>query len=81
MYSMTSKNMNNLDLQSTQAFFAILAIAAIVIFCFWKPDLPYQLALKLGFQTPTTIIIFLILYWLSIPLILYRLMTLLWRQA
>ena len=73
--------MNNLDLQSIQAFLAILAIAIIVIFCFWKPDLPYQLALKLGFQTPTTILIFLILYWLSMPLILYSLMALLWRQA
>ena len=73
--------MNNLDLQSTQAFLAILAIAAIVIFCFWKPDLPYQLGLKLGFLTPTKILIFLILYWLSIPLILYSLMALLWRQA
>ena len=73
--------MNNLDLDTPQAFLAILAIAAIVIFCFWKPDFPHQLALKLGFQIRTAIYIFLILYWLTIPLILYSLMALLWRQA
>jgi len=73
--------MNNSDLLSPQAFFAILAIAAIVIFCFWKPNFPHQLALKIGFQIPTAIYIFLVVYWLSIPLILYSLMTLIWKHG
>ena len=73
--------MNNLDLGTPQAFLAILAIAAIVIFCFWKPDFPNKLALKLGFKIPTAVYIFLVVYWLSIPLILYSLMTLIWNHG
>jgi len=73
--------MNNLDFGTPQAFLAILAIAAIVIFCFWKPDFPHRLVIKLGFQIPTAIYIFLVVYWLSIPLILYSLMTLIWKHS
>ena len=50
------------------------AIVAIVGFCFWKPNFPKHLAPKLGIKSEKAERIFLVLYWIAIPVILHRLM-------
>ena len=51
-----------------------LAIAAIVGFCFWKPDFPKILAPKIGIRSDKSTKIFLVVYWIGIPVIIHRLM-------
>ena len=53
----------------------LLAIATIIGFCFWKPDFPKNLAPKLGLKSERGEKIFLFAYWITIPVILHRLMT------
>lgn len=53
----------------------IAAIAAIVAFCFWKPDFPKRLAPRLGIRSERGLRIFLVIYWIAIPVIIHRLMT------
>ena len=52
-----------------------LAIAAIVAFCFWKPDFPKRIAPKLGIRTERGVTVFLVVYWIAVPVIIHRLMT------
>jgi hypothetical protein len=54
----------------------LLAIAAIVAGCFWKPDFPKRLAAKAGLRNERGMRVFLILYWISIPIVIHRLMSL-----
>jgi|GEM_PF-6821535 len=53
----------------------LLAIAAIVGFCFWKPDFPKRLAPKLGLKSERGEKTFLVVYWITIPVVIHRLMT------
>jgi hypothetical protein len=53
----------------------LLAIAAIVAFCFWKPDFPKRLAPKLSLKSERSKKIFLVVYWITIPVVIHRLMT------
>ncbi|HAA93376.1 MAG TPA: hypothetical protein DCS82_11260 [Rhodospirillaceae bacterium] len=52
----------------------LLAIAAIVAFCFWQPAFPKKLAPKLGIQSERAQMIFLVIYWIAIPVVIHRLM-------
>ncbi len=52
-----------------------LAIATIVAFCFWKPDFPKRLANKAGIRGDRGIRIFLVAYWIMIPVVIHRLMS------
>ena len=58
------------------------AIAAIVIvgFCFWKPNFPQRILTKIGVQNVKIEVVFLGFYWISIPLIIYCLMTMMWQS-
>jgi hypothetical protein len=58
---------------STTWLFA-LPIAAIVGFCFWKPNFPRVLALKFGIKSERSLMIFLVVYWVTIPILIHRLM-------
>lgn len=51
-----------------------LAIAAIVGFCFWKPDFPKTLSPTLGIRSDKGVKVFLVIYWITIPVIVHRLM-------
>lgn len=51
-----------------------LLIAAIVAFCFWKPGFPRRLAADVGIKSERGVMIFLIVYWITIPVIIHRLM-------
>ncbi len=52
----------------------VFAIAAITAFCFWKPNFPKQLAPKVGIRSERGAMIFLVIYWITIPVIIHRLM-------
>lgn len=50
------------------------AIVAMAVFCFWKPDFPKRLAPKVGIRSERGLRVFLIVYWITIPVIIHRLM-------
>ena len=52
-----------------------LAIVAIVAFCFWKPDFPRRLAPIVGIHGEFGTKIFLVVYWIAIPIVIHRLMS------
>ena len=52
----------------------LLAIATITGFCFWKPNVPNLLARKLGLKNERGEKIFLVVYWITIPVVIHRLM-------
>ena len=52
-----------------------LAVAAIVGFCFRKPDFPKRLATKVGVRSDMWMTVFLILYWIAVPVAIHRLMS------
>lgn len=50
-----------------------LAIAAaIVAFCFWKPNFPRAIAARIGLRSETAIRRFLLVYWIAVPVVIYR---------
>jgi hypothetical protein len=50
-----------------------LAVAAAIIgFCFWKPNFPRWIADRLGIRSDAALRRFLLLYWLSVPVVIYR---------
>ena len=51
-----------------------LPIALIVGFCFWKPNFPRVLASELGIKSERGVMIFLIIFWVTVPVIIHRLM-------
>ncbi len=57
-----------------------IAAIAIVIFCFWKPNFPKNILSKIGVQNVKIEVVFLGFYWISIPLIIYCLMTMMWQS-
>lgn len=55
------------------ASFLYLAVAATIIaFCFWQPDFPKRLAPRLGIRGETGIRRFLLVYWIAVPVVIYR---------
>ena len=58
------------------------AVAAIEIvsFCFWKPNFPQNILPKIGVQNDKIVGFFLGFYWISIPVIIYGLMTMIWQS-
>ena len=50
----------------------LLAIATIIGFCFWKPNVPNLLAQKLGLKHERGEKIFLVVYWITIPVVIPR---------
>lgn len=52
----------------------ISAIAGVVAFCFWKPDFPKRLAETIGIRSERGVRIFLVLYWIAVPVVIHRLM-------
>ena len=57
-----------------------IATIAIVSFCFWKPNFPQNILPKIGIQNVKIEGVFLGLYWISIPVIIYCLMTMMWQS-
>ena len=57
-----------------------IAIIIIVSFCFWKPDFPKNILPKIGIQNVKIAGVFLGFYWISIPVIIYCLMTMMWQS-
>ena len=55
-----------------------IATIAIVSFCFWKPNFPQNILPKIGIQNVKIAGVFLGFYWISIPVIIYCLMTMMW---
>ena len=56
-----------------------VAAIAIVSFCFWKPNFPQNILPKIGVQNDKIVGFFLGFYWISIPVIIYCLMTMMWQ--
>ena len=57
-----------------------IAAIAIVSFCFWKPNFPQNILHKIGVQNVKIEVVFLGTYWISIPVIIYYLMTMMWQS-
>ena len=57
-----------------------VAAIAIVSFCFWKPNFPQRILTKIGVQNVKIEVVFLGFYWVSIPVIIYYLMTMIWQS-
>ena len=57
-----------------------IAAIAIVSFCFWKPNFPQNILPKIGVQNDKIVGFFLGFYWISIPVIIYCLMTMIWQS-
>ena len=57
-----------------------IAAIAIVSFCFWKPNFPKNILSKIGVQNVKIEVVFLGTYWISIPVIIYCLMTMMWQS-
>ena len=51
-----------------------LPIALIVGSCFWKPNFPRVLAPKIGIRSERGVMTFLVIYWITVPVIIHRLM-------
>ena len=51
-----------------------LPIALTICFCFWKPNFPRVLAPKIGIRSERGVMIFLVIYWITVPVIIHRLM-------
>ncbi len=56
-------------------WFYIFTIVALTAFCFWKPDFPKKTAPKFGIHGAGGLKIFLIFYWVMIPIIIHQLMS------
>ena len=57
-----------------------IAITVIVSFCFWKPDFPKNILTKIGNQNVKVEVFFMGFYWISIPVVIYCLMTMMWQS-
>ena len=57
-----------------------IAIIVIVGFCLWKPEFPKILLSKLGIQNVKVEGIFLGIYWISIPVVIYYMMMMMWKS-
>ena len=57
-----------------------IAAIAIVSFCFWKPNFPQNILSKIGVQNVKIEVVFLGFYWISIPVVIYCLMTMMWQS-
>ena len=57
-----------------------IATIAIVSFCFWKPNFPQKILPKIGIQNVKIEGVFLGFYWISIPVIIYCIMTMMWQS-
>ena len=51
-----------------------LPIAAIVGFCFWKPNFPRLIATKFGISGEKGMMVFLVVYRIAVPVVIHRLM-------
>ena len=56
----------------TSSYLYFAAAAAIIGFCFWKPNFPRSVAGRIGIRSDTGMRRFLLIYWLSIPVVIYR---------
>ena len=54
------------------SYLYLAAAAVIVGFCFWKPNFPRLIATRIGIRGETAMRRFLLVYWLSIPVVIYR---------
>ena len=56
----------------TSSYLYLAIAAAIIGFCFWKPNFPRSVATRIGIRSDAGIRRFLLLYWLSVPVVIYR---------
>ena len=54
------------------AFLYMAIAAAIIAFCFWKPNFPKALAARVGVRSERALRWFLLVYWIAIPVVIYR---------
>jgi hypothetical protein len=48
------------------------AAAAVLAFSFWKPRFPRTLAARLGLRRERALGVFLLVYWIAVPVVIYR---------
>lgn len=65
---------------SYTALFSAIIVISIVIICFWKPNFPKLLLAKFGLQNAKLEAPFLLFFWISIPIIIYHLMVMIWQS-
>ena len=54
------------------AFLYLAIAAAIIAFCFWKPNFPKSLAARVGLRSERGLRWFLLINWIAIPVVIYR---------
>ncbi len=57
---------------NTDSYIYLAIAAAIVAFCFWKPNFPKTVAARIGLRGETAVRRFLVVYWIAIPVVIYR---------
>ena len=56
----------------TSSFLYLAVAAAIIGFCFWKPNFPRLVAARIGIRSEAGMRRFLLVYWLIVPVVIYR---------
>lgn len=56
----------------THSVFYLAIAAAIIAFCFWKPQFPRAVAARIGLHGETAVRRFLLIYWIVVPVVIYR---------
>jgi hypothetical protein len=56
----------------THSIFYLAIAAAIMAFCFWKPQFPRAVAAWIGLRTESAVRRFLLAYWIAVPVVIYR---------
>jgi len=60
-------------MELTASSYLYLAVAAAIIgFCFWKPNFPRLVAARIGIRSDAGMRRFLLVYWLIVPVVIYR---------
>jgi len=57
---------------TTSSYLYLAVAAAIIGFCFWKPNFPRWIARRIGIRSDSGMRRFLLVYWLSVPVVIYR---------
>ena len=56
----------------THSIFYLAIAAAIMAFCFCKPQFPRAVAARIGLRTESAVRRFLLAYWIAVPVVIYR---------
>lgn len=56
----------------THSIIYLSIAAAIIAFCFWRPNFPRVVAARVGLRSETAVRRFLLIYWIAVPVVIYR---------